>query len=171
MEIALSRCVVRSFRPGDAPSLARHANNRKIWINLRDQFPHPYALADAEQWIGEVAGADPESHFAIAVDGAAVGAVGLHLKRDIRRRSAEIGYWLGEELWGRGIATEAVRAVTEHAFARFDLARVYAGAFEWNEASMRVLEKAGYAREARLRKAVIKDGRTIDLVLYAIVRD
>jgi len=171
MEIVLSRCVVRSFRADDAPSLARHANNRAIWINLRDQFPSPYSLADAEHWIREAAALQPQTHFAIAVDGAAVGAIGLHLKKDVRRLSAEIGYWLGEEFWGRGIATEAVRAVTGHAFARFDVVRVYAGAFEWNEASMRVLEKAGYTREARLRKAITKDGRTIDLMLYAIVRE
>lgn len=171
MEIVLSRCVVRSFRPDDASSLARHANNRRVWMNLRDQFPHPYSLSDAERFIGEAAGLEPQTHFAIAVDGAAAGAVGLHLKKDIRRRSAEIGYWLGEELWGRGIATEAVRALTGHAFARFDLARLYAGVFEGNHASMRVLEKAGYTREARLRKAITKDGRTIDLLLYANVRE
>jgi len=171
MEMVLSRCVVRSFRPDDAPSLARHANNRSVWINLRDQFPHPYSLADAERWIREAAALDPETHFAIAVDGAAAGAIGIHLKKDVRRRSAEIGYWLGQEFWGRGIATEAVRAVTAHVFARFDLVRLYAGVFEENHASMRVLEKAGYTREARLRKGITKDGRTIDLVLYAMVRE
>ena len=171
MEIVLPRCVVRGFTPKDAPSIARHANNRAIWINVRDQFPYPYTLKDAERFIKEAAGAEPQTDFAIAVDGAAVGAVGLRLKRDIWRRSAEIGYWLGEEFWGRGIATDAVRAVTDHAFRQFDVCRLYAGAYEWNLASMRVLEKAGYTREARLRKAVMKDGRSIDLVLYAIVRE
>jgi ribosomal-protein-alanine N-acetyltransferase len=171
MEIVLSRCVVRSFRPDDAPSIARHANDRAIWINLRDQFPSPYSLADARRWIEKVAGAEPQTHFAIVVDGAAAGSIGLHLKQDVRRRSAEIGYWLGKDFWGRGIATEAVRAVTGHALARFDLVRLYAGVFEGNQASMRVLENAGYTREARLRKAIIKDGRTMDLVLYAVVRE
>ena len=127
MEMVLSRCVVRGFRPDDAPSLARHANDRSVWINLRDQFPHPYSLADAEHWIREAAGLEPQTHFAIAVDGAAAGAIGFHLKKDVRRRSAEIGYWLGQEFWGRGIATEALRAVTGHAFGRFDLVRLYAG--------------------------------------------
>ena len=170
MDISLSRCAVRSLQSKDAPSIARHANNRKIWINLRDQFPYPYTLKDAERFIAEAAGAVPQTDFAIAVGGAAVGAIGLRLKKDIWRRSAEIGYWLGEEFWGRGIATEAVRALTEHAFSRFEVCRVYAAAYEWNPASMRVLDKAGYTREARLRKAVTKDGRTLDLVLYAIVR-
>ena len=170
MEIVLPSCVVRSFSPADAPSIARHANNRAIWINVRDQFPFPYALKDAERFIRDAAGTEPQTDFAIAVDRAAVGAVGLRLKKDIWRRSAEIGYWLGQEFWGRGIATEAVRAVTGYAFNHYDVCRVYAGAYEWNLASMRVLEKAGYTREARLRKAATKDGRTIDLVLYAVVR-
>ena len=89
----------------------------------------------------------------------------------MHRRSAEIGYWLGEPFWGRGIATLAVRAVTAHAFDTHDLTRVFACVFEWNPASARVLEKAGYTREATLRKSVFKDGRTIDQFLYAIVRE
>ena len=171
MEIVLSRCSIRGFRPRDAGSIARHANNRKVWLNLRDRFPHPYTLADAKKWIAVATGAVPETHFAIAVGGEAVGGIGLTLKNDIWRRSAEIGYWLGEEHWGHGIATEAARAMVDHAFATLSISRLYAGAFEWNPASMRVLEKAGFTREATLKKAVTKDRRTIDLVLYAIVRD
>ena len=92
------------------------------------------------------------------------------LKDDVFRRSAEIGYWLGEGYWARGIVTEAVRAVTNYAFATFDLCRVYAGVFEWNPASARVLEKAGYEFECRMKKSVTKDGETIDELIYAIVR-
>ncbi|PYT12806.1 MAG: GNAT family N-acetyltransferase [Acidobacteria bacterium] len=171
MEIVLSRCTIRGFRAADAGSIARHANNRKVWINLRDRFPHPYTLADAKKWIVVATGAVPETHFAIAIGGEAVGGIGLTLKNDIWRRSAEIGYWLREEHWGRGIATEAARAMVDHAFAALSITRLYAGAFEWNPASMRVLEKAGFTREAVLKKAVTKDERTIDLVLYAIVRN
>jgi [ribosomal protein S5]-alanine N-acetyltransferase len=171
MEMVLSRCVVRSFRPDDAPSLARHANNRSIWINLRDQFPHPYSLADAERWIREAAGLEPQTHFAIAVDGAAAGAIGFHLKKDVRRLSAEIGYWLGEEFWGRGIATEALRAVTDYAIEHHGLTRIYAVPFAWNVASCRVLEKAGYVLEGRLRNSAIKDGRLTDQMQYAFIVD
>ena len=171
MVLTLTRSVVRSFREDDAPSLARHANNRRVWINLRDQFPSPYTLADAERWVREARALEPQTHFAIAVDGAAVGAIGLRLKTDVRRQTAEIGYWLGEEFWGRGIVTEAVRALSDHAFGQFGLVRLYAAVFEGNPASMRVLEKAGYTHEARLRKAIVKDGRTLDLMLYARVRD
>ena len=144
MEIVLTRCVIRSFRAADATSIARHANNRNVWLNLRDRFPNPYTLADAEKWIAIADGAVPETNFAIDVGGDAVGGIGLNLKHDIWRRSAEIGYWLGEEHWGRGIATEAARAMVGYAFANFSIRRLYAGAFEWNPASMRVLEKAGF---------------------------
>lgn len=171
MELKLSNSVLRAWRPGDEQSLVRHANSRGVWRNLRDAFPHPYTLADAKHWIETANPATPITNFAIVVGGAAVGAIGLVLKEDVFRRSAEIGYWLGEEYWGRGIVTEAVHAVTEYAFATFDVCRVYAGVFEWNPASMRVLEKAGYEFECRMKKSVTKDGETIDELIYAMVRE
>jgi RimJ/RimL family protein N-acetyltransferase len=170
MELRLTTCTLRPWRKGDEESLVRHANNRAVWRNLRDLFPHPYTQADAEWWIETSSAADPITNFAIAVDGAAVGAIGVVLKDDVFRRSAEIGYWLGEEFWGRGIVSEAVRAMTDYAFANWDLCRIQAGVFEWNPASMRVLEKAGYQFEGRMHKAVIKDGESIDELIYAIVR-
>jgi len=170
MELKLNNSTLREWKEGDEQSLVLHANNRRIWRNLRDAFPHPYTLADAKHWIQIANPTTPSTNFAIVVDGAAVGGIGLLLKDDVFRRSAEIGYWLGEEFWGRGIVTEAVRAVTDYAFATFDLCRVYAGVFEWNAASMRVLEKAGYQFESRTRKSVTKDGQTIDELIYAIVR-
>jgi RimJ/RimL family protein N-acetyltransferase len=153
------------------PSLVRHANSRQVWRNLRDRFPHPYTAADAERWTREAPSTIPETHFAIAVGAEAVGGAGLELQPDVHRRSAEIGYWLGEPFWGRGIATEVVRALTDFGFRTFDLCRIYACVFEWNPASMRVLEKAGYSLEGRLRKSVTKDGRTIDQLLYAILHE
>ena len=171
MELKLTRSVLREWKPGDEESLVRSANSRRIWRNLRDAFPNPYTLADAEHWIKIANPTTPIRNFAIVVDGAAVGGIGLVLKDDVFRRSAEIGYWLGERFWGRGIVTEAVRAVTDYAFATFDLCRVYAGVFEWNPASMRVLEKGGYEFECRMKKSVTKDGQTIDELIYAMVRE
>ena len=171
MELVLSRCVLRSWHPRDVPSLVRNANSRQVWRNLRDRFPYPYTAADAERWTREAPSTIPETHFAIAVGAEAVGGAGLELQQDVHRRSAEIGYWLGEPYWGRGIATEAVRALTAFGFRMFDLCRIYACVFEWNPASMRVLEKAGYSLEGRLRKSVTKDGQTIDQLLYAILRE
>jgi RimJ/RimL family protein N-acetyltransferase len=167
MEIALRTCRVRSFRGTDAPSIAAHADNRRVWINLRDKFPHPYTLADARAYIRNARRLVPETHFAIAVDSAAVGGIGFMLHDDVERVSAEIGYWLGEPFWGRGITTEALVAVTAYAVRAHHLTRVYAVPFEWNAASIRVLEKAGYACEGRMRRSAIKDGRVIDQMLYA----
>jgi RimJ/RimL family protein N-acetyltransferase len=171
VELVLTQGVIRSWRPDDVASLVRHANNRRVWRNLRDRFPHPYTVSDAEQWIRQATRATPQTHFAIAIGGEAAGGIGLDLQTDVFRRSAEIGIWLGEAYWGRGIGTEVIRALTDFAFASFDLCRVYAGVFEWNPASMRMLEKAGYSLEGRLRKSVTKDGQTIDQMLYAVVRE
>ncbi len=171
MELDLGSCTLRSWRSDDEDSLVRHADDRDVWINLRDRFPHPYTRDDARAWLRLVAESTPETSFAVAVAGEAVGGIGITLQDDVSRRSAEIGYWLSRAYWGRGIATAAVRALTDWAFAHFDLCRLYAGVFEWNPASARVLEKAGYVLEGRLRRSVTKDGRTIDQLLYALVRD
>jgi len=171
MRLVLTRCEIRSWERGDIRALVRHANNHKIWRDVRDQFPFPYTLIDAELWIRTARSMRPETSFAIVVEDQAVGAIGVELKEDVYRRSAEIGYWLGEAHWGKGIVTEALRAMTDWAFDHFDLCRIYAHVFEWNPASLRVLEKAGYQLEGRLRQAVTKDGQTIDAYLYAILRD
>lgn len=169
--IALDRegCLLRPWRRGDAASLAENADNREVWLNLRDRFPHPYTRADAEGWIAHVEGQAPPTHLAIEVDGAAVGGIAIQLGSDIERCSAEIGYWLGEAYWGRGIVTAAVRAMTEHAFREFPLTRVFAVPFARNPASCRVLEKAGYLLEGTLRRSAIKDGQVLDQCLYARV--
>ena len=169
MDFLLSKARLRPWRSGDEASAALHANNPNIWRNLRDTFPHPYTLEDAFRWVEHTK--DSDTSFAIEVDGEASGGIGLHIQTDVARRSAEIGYWLGEAHWGRGIMTEAVRELTAYGFQHFDLVRIYALVFEWNPTSMRVLEKAGYRFESRRRKAVTKEGQTIDDVMYAIVRE
>ena len=171
MELPLVGAVVRSWHQSDAKSLARHANNRKVSLNLRDAFPHPYSEDDGRKFIAMAQGMKPETFFAIAVDGQAAGGIGYTLHQDIERVAAELGYWLGEEFWGRGIMTDAVRAVTSYAIAQHQLTRVYAVPYDWNAASCRVLEKAGYVREARMRRSAIKDGRVIDQFLYAFVTE
>jgi RimJ/RimL family protein N-acetyltransferase len=168
MELDCETCRIRSWRVGDEAALARHANSRAVWLNLRDRFPHPYTLKHAEAWVRFAPAQDPETNFAIEVAGEAVGAVGFVLHEDVERSSAEIGYWLGEAVWGRGIATAAVRAATEYAFRTYALTRVYAVPFERNRASCRVLEKAGYVLEGRLRRSAVKDGQVLDQMLYAI---
>jgi len=170
LDLGVADAVIRPWRRGDEAALVRHADSRKVWINLRDRFPHPYTPADAERWIAFATSQQPQTNFAIAVGDEVVGGIGLDLKTDVERRSAEVGIWLGEVYWGKGIGTAAARAMTDYAFATFDLCRLFCGVFPWNGASMRILEKAGYACEAVLRKAAIKDGKTIDVYLYAAVR-
>ena len=171
MHIDLGEWQIRSYRVGDAPSLARYADNRNISRNMRDAFPYPYTLSDANDWISLATQQSPEVNFAIASAHEVIGGIGLTLRDDVHQRSAEIGYWLGEPFWGRGIATAALRALTDYAFANHDIVRLDASVFEWNPASMRVLEKVGYVLEGRLRKSVTKDGQTIDQFLYARVLD
>jgi RimJ/RimL family protein N-acetyltransferase len=165
----LKTCDVRSWRTSDADSLLCHANNRNIWLNLRDAFPHPYTKHDARAYIRSMRERTPETTFAIALNDEAVGSVGFVLRTDVERVSAEIGYWLAEPFWGRGIATEALVALTKYAIDTHGLTRIYALPFAWNLASCRVLEKAGYVLEARLRRSAIKDGEITDQMQYAYI--
>ena len=169
MQHSLSTCTVRSWRPSDAQSLVTHANNRAIWLNLRDRFPNPYTKRDATEFLKSVVGQFPETMFAVAVDDAAIGSIGFVLQRDVERVSAEIGYWLGEPFWGRGIATEALIAVTKLALEKHGLCRLFALPFASNVASCRVLEKAGYTLEARLRRSAVKNGVIVDQCQYAYI--
>ena len=142
MQTELPHCALRPWHPNDVAALVRHANNRNIWRNVRDRFPHPYTAEVAEMWIS-IANDNPyEPAFAIAVKGEAVGGIGLIFGQDIDCRSAEIGYWLSEEYWGRGIATAAVRALCKYAFAQFDLARLEFHMFEADDAEAEVAEFA-----------------------------
>jgi RimJ/RimL family protein N-acetyltransferase len=162
---------LRPWLATDKASLVRYANNRNVWINLRDLFPHPYTEADASAWLVRCAAArEPLTHLAIEFQGEAIGGIGFNFLSDVNRKTGEIGYWLGEPFWGRGIATYALGRMTEYAFANFDLERLQAAVFGWNPASARVLEKNGYTLEGRLRRDMIKDGRISDSLLYARLR-
>jgi RimJ/RimL family protein N-acetyltransferase len=169
MHLQLTRCTIRSWANDDVASLVKYADNRKIWLNLRDRFPHPYTRRDGRDFIQLARSQRPETMFAIDVGGEAAGGIGFVPNSDVERVSAEIGYWLGEPFWGRGIATEALAAVTRYAVDTHHLTRVYALPYARNVASCRVLEKAGFTLEARLRRSAIKDGEIIDQMQYAFV--
>lgn len=169
--IPCARSLLRPWRATDRASLLAHIDDREIWRNLR-RVPHPYTGADADAWLADVA-ADPPPPgvYAIEVEGEAVGTIALEQGADVEARSFEVGYWLGRRHWGRGITSEALAAVTAAAFADTDVVRVFAPVFSWNAASMRVLEKAGYRREAVLVRSGFKDGTVMDRVVFAITRD
>jgi [ribosomal protein S5]-alanine N-acetyltransferase len=170
MLLALGDLSVRSWRKDDLKALLHHASNPKVAANLRDQFPHPYTRHDGVDFLDYACSQDPECSFAIEYGGQAAGGVGFRLGRDISRISAEMGYWLGEEFWGRGLATRAVTAASEWAFDNYKLTRVFATAFAHNAASIRVLEKSGFQREGLLRRSAIKNGVILDQILFAKVR-
>jgi RimJ/RimL family protein N-acetyltransferase len=159
---------LREWQLSDAASLAANANNINIWNNLRDIFPHPYSEKNGKLFIEEaLAKPKPAVDLAIAVDGKAVGGIGIAPQEGVERVSAEIGYWLGEDYWNRGIMTEAVKQMAEYAFANFPLQKIYTPVFDFNAASIRVLQKAGFEREAVLKKAAIKNGKIVDLHYYS----
>jgi ribosomal-protein-alanine N-acetyltransferase len=167
MQLVLKSGTIRPWRLDDAESLAKHANNRKVWLALRDLFPHPYAIQDAHEFLQRATSEQPTTKFCIEVDGAAVGGIGIRLGQDVHRHTATLGYWLGEKFWGRGIVTEAVAALSDFWFENFPLRRISAEVFANNPASARVLQKAGFVFEGRLKNNVIKDAKLLDSLLYA----
>ena len=170
MQLVLEGCTIRPWRLDDADSLAKHANNRKVWIALRDVFPHPYSIQNAHEFLQRAISEQPTTKFCIEVEGVAAGGIGIDPGQDVHRQTAGLGYWLAEKFWGRGIMTEAVTAFTDFWFDTFPLRRIYAEAYANNSASARVLEKAGFVFEGRLKNNVIKDGKVLDSLLYAKTR-
>jgi len=171
MKIKIEQYFIRDWEMDDAPDLARHANNPKIAINLRDRFPHPYILPDAIIFLTHVHSQNPRTSFAIAIASEAIGGISLMLGQDVHYLTAELGYWLAEPYWGKGIMTSVVIAVTDYGFLEFGLNRIYAQPYSYNSSSMRVLEKAGFTFEGKLRASVVKNGKILDQSIYAKIRE
>ncbi len=155
---------------GDEAELAAEANDRRVWLHLRDRFPHPYRIEDAEQWIRHTAGEAPPTHLAVALGDRLIGGVGLERRGDVTRYSAEVGYWLGVAHWGQGFATEVMAAFVDYAFSSFPLERLEAWVFAPNVSSRKVLEKCGFRLEGISRRGVFKDNRFLDSCLYGRLR-
>ena len=170
MELQGNGFVIRGWKKGDEISLQKNANNPNVSQFLMDRFPSPYTMEAATIWVNSLLEQDPLINFAITINDEVIGGIGLELRQDVYRNTALIGYWLSEELWGKGIITEAVKLVTQYAFEHLDLIRLQAGVLEKNPASMRVLEKAGYVKEGVLRNAIIKRGEIMDEHVYAILK-
>jgi ribosomal-protein-alanine N-acetyltransferase len=161
---------LREWRINDAELLQKHADNPNVYNFLKDRFPHPYTMDDAVSWVNLMLQKKPFTTFVIAVDDRLAGVIGLELRDDIYSKAPLLGYWLGEEFWGRGIAGEAVKLITNYAFSTLDILRIQADVLGNNHASMRVLEKAGYIKEGVLKSAVFKNGETLDEWVYGMVR-
>lgn len=163
---------LREWRADDAESIAKYMN-RNISDNLRDGIPDPYTAEDGQEYIVKAQKADPVKSLQLAIDvgGEAVGSIGVFVLDNVYCRGAEIGYWLGEPFWGKGIMSAAVREICALAFGRLDIVRIEAGVFSFNTGSRRVLEKAGFTLEGILRQSVSKNGRMHDAYMYALLKD
>ena len=170
MELQGNGFVIRGWKQGDEISLQKHADNPKVSRFLMDHFPSPYTMENATSWVNKLLVQDPFVNFAIAIDGQVIGGIGLELRHDVYRKTALVGYWLSEELWGKGIMTEAVKLITQYAFAHLDLIRLQAGVLSKNPASMHVLEKAGYVKEGIFKNAIVKNNEVMDEHVYAICK-
>ena len=159
--------TLRSLIDDDASTLAKLANNKKIWDNLRDIMPYPYSVDNAIFFIDLVKQEDPQVTFGIEYKGALCGVIGLVAQQDVYKKTAEIGYWIGEPYWNKGIATRAVNLVTSYGFNKLDIVRIHTGVFEYNTASMKVLENCGYKKDGVFEKAIFKNGKTWDEHRYS----
>ncbi|NNJ53657.1 MAG: GNAT family N-acetyltransferase [Ignavibacteriaceae bacterium] len=171
MKIPLGDFYIRSFEHSDKDSLVKYANNTNVSKNLRDRFPSPYKDSDAEEWLMFACNQNPELSFAIASNKELIGGIGIVPQEDINKYSVEIGYWLAESFWGKGIATAALSELTKYTFNNFNFNRIFASLFEGNRSSERVLQKAGFKKEATLRKAVYKREHFLDQYVYSILRE
>lgn len=159
--------ALRRLTPEDAPTIAHLLNNKKIWDNLRDIMPHPYSEQDADNFIRMTGKENPRVTFAIEYEGQFCGVIGLIPGADIYRRGAELGYWIGEPWWGKGIATEAVRQMVAYSFDELGLVRLQSGVMAHNPGSMKVLENNGFVLEGVFKKAIFKNGLIVDEHRYA----
>ncbi len=162
--------LLRQLRDSDAPALAQLANNKKIWDNVRDLLPHPYSIDDANSFIQLTQNENPQMSFAIEYEKEFCGMIGLVAQTDVYRRTAEIGYWIGEPYWNKGIATKCVKLVTGYGFNELGFIRIHTGIFEYNTGSMKVLLKNGYSKDGIFKRAVFKNGQVYDEHRFSKVR-
>ncbi|KAI0136382.1 acetyltransferase [Xylariales sp. AK1849] len=170
--VTTENCFIRPYEPDDAVAIAAVANHQDVARFMRNRFPHPYTLNDAKSWINLASERKPLVDFAICLlDGTFVGSIGLMPGTDTESYSWEIGYWLGKDHWGKGIATNAVKGFCKWAFGAFSILRLQAGVYEGNDASMKVLERSGFLKEGVRRKAVFKWGIALDIAMFGLLRE
>lgn len=166
------KTVLREWRKDDAQDLVRIIGNKKVQDNLRDGIPYPYRKEDADIFVKEMITAVSGQiyPFAITVDGELAGSIAVYRRDNIHFRTGELGYYLGERFWGKGVGTEAVKQICGYIFKYTDIIRIFAEPFAENKASCRVLEKAGFQMEGTLRCNAVKNGKVIDMKLYALIK-
>ena len=167
------KCRIRKWELSDAKDLAAALSNRKVQDNLRDGLPYPYTEQDGKEFISAMLSADENEifAFAITVDDMVIGSIGIFRQGNIHRQTAELGYYIAEEYWGKGIMTEAVKQICEYVFVNSDIIRIYAEPFAYNIASCRVLEKVGFQYEGTLRSNAVKNSKVIDMKMYSLLKE
>ena len=167
------KCRIRKWELSDAKDLAAALSNRKVQDNLRDGLPYPYTEQDGKEFISAMLSADENETFAFAitVDNMVLGSIGIFRQGNIHRQTAELGYYIAEEYWGKGIMTEAVKQICEYVFGDSDIIRIYAEPFAYNIASCRVLEKVGFQYEGTLRSNAVKNSKVIDMKMYSLLKE
>lgn len=167
------KCRIRKWALSDAKDLAAALSNKKVQDNLRDGLPYPYTQQDGAAFISDMLSADENETFAFAItiDNIAIGSIGVFRQGNIHRQTAELGYYIGEEYWGKGIMTEAIKQICEYVFRESDMIRIYAEPFAYNIASCRALEKAGFQYEGTLRRNALKNGKVIDMKMYSLLKE
>lgn len=162
-------CKIRRWELSDARDLATALSNKKIQDNLRDGLPYPYTEQDGKEFISAMLAANENNTFAFAitVNGKVIGSIGAFRQGNIHRQTAELGYYIAEEYWGKGIMTEAVKQLCDYVFSNTDIIRIYAEPFAYNIGSYRVLEKAGFQYEGTLRSNALKNGNVFDMKMYS----
>ena len=167
------KCRIRKWELSDAKDLAAALSNKKVQDNLRDGLPYPYTEQDGKDFISAMLSADENETFAFAitVDNTVIGSIGIFRQENIHRQTAELGYYIAEEYWSKGIMTEAVKQICEYVFAKSDIIRIYAEPFAYNIASCRVLEKAGFQYEGTLRSNAVKNGKVMDMKMYSLLKE
>lgn len=162
--------VLRNLLDADLEKMCAYANNDKVSINLTDAFPNPFTMEDAKNFKKMVDSQNPVTFFAIQYCGDYVGNISLSPGVDVYRKSAEIGYFIGQPFWNQGITTQAVHLITEWGFRHLDIMRIFTGIFEFNKASQRVLEKCGFEKEGIFRKSIFKNNTFFDEIRFAKIK-
>lgn len=167
------KCRIRKWKLSDTKDLTAALSNKKVQDNLRDGLPYPYTEQDGKEFISAMLSADENETFAFAitVDDMVIGSIGIFRQGNIHRKTAELGYYIAEEYWGKGIMTEAVKQICEYVFANSDIIRIYAEPFAYNIASCRVLEKVGFQYEGTLRSNAVKNSKVIDMKMYSLLKE
>jgi len=169
--IEIENIKLRKLLETDKYNLARNANNFEIWLNLTDVFPHPYTILSAEEFIDFCNKEQRNLYLCIDIANECIGIISLSLKKDVRHKTGEIGYWLAQSFWGQGIMSKVIKAFVNFCFTNYDLERIEANVYEWNTASLKILEKNGFTKEGIAKNSAFKNNKLTNEHKFALLKN